>query len=58
MRYIDSAEVILFKELYTNVKNLNYSNTVKSRFNGLMRKCNCPLSENVRYSKKHGFYLV
>ena len=25
--------------------------TVKPRFNGLMRKCNCPLLENVRYSK-------
>ena len=34
------------------------ANTVNPRFNGLMRKCSCPLLENVRYSKRHGFYVV
>jgi len=29
--------------------------TVKPRFNGLMQKCNCPLLENVRYSKSADF---
>ena len=49
--------ILILLEISLNLQTLTHD-TVKPRFNALMRKCNCLFLENVPYSKRHEFYVV
>ena len=49
--------ILISFEISLNLQTLT-QDTVKPRFYGLLRKCNCLLLENDPYSKRHKFYLL